>query len=128
MLRTILVTLIAAGLLSGAASARRVEEISGIYLETRTCQVYTGPCFANAESAIAGKDAVMAWNIEEGKHRGVDLTGLSVVVCMTGDATLGFNDGAALDDGAMWPTSYALMTLGPEEEARIAELVKRAAG
>ena len=43
-------------------------------------------------------------------------------------ATLGFNDGAALDDGAMWPTSYALMTLGPEEEARIAELVKRAAG
>jgi len=43
-------------------------------------------------------------------------------------ATLGFNDGAALDDGAMWPTSYALMTLGPAEEKRIAELVKRAAG
>lgn len=91
MLRTILVTLIAAGLMSGAASARRAEEISGTYLETRTCQVYTGPCFANAESAIAGKDAVMAWKIEEGKHRGVDLSGLSVVVCMTGDATLGFN-------------------------------------
>lgn len=91
MLRTIVVTLIAAGLLSGIASARRTEELAGIYLETRTCQVYTGPCFANAESAIAGKDAVMAWNIEEGKHQGIDLSGLSVVVCMTGDATLGFN-------------------------------------
>jgi uncharacterized protein YdhG (YjbR/CyaY superfamily) len=43
-------------------------------------------------------------------------------------STLGFNDGAALDDGAMWPTSYALTTIGPVEEKRIAELVRRAAG
>jgi uncharacterized protein YdhG (YjbR/CyaY superfamily) len=43
-------------------------------------------------------------------------------------ATLGFNDGALLDDGAMWPTSYALTTLGPKEEAAIAEVVRRAAG
>lgn len=43
-------------------------------------------------------------------------------------STLGFNDGALLDDGPMWATSYALTTLGPEEEARIAELVLRAAG
>ena len=43
-------------------------------------------------------------------------------------STLGFNDGALLDEGKMWATSYALTTLGPEEEARIAELVRRAAG
>jgi uncharacterized protein YdhG (YjbR/CyaY superfamily) len=43
-------------------------------------------------------------------------------------STLGFNDGAFLDDGAMWPTSYALTTLGPDEEKKIAELVRRAAG
>ena len=42
-------------------------------------------------------------------------------------STLGFNDGATLDDGAMWPTSFAITELGAEEEARIAELVKRAA-
>lgn len=41
-------------------------------------------------------------------------------------ATLGFNDSAKLDDGVMWPTSYALKELTPNEEARIAELVKRA--
>jgi len=42
--------------------------------------------------------------------------------------TLGFNDAAKLDDGAMWPTSYALMKLTAAEEKQIAALVKRAAG
>ena len=41
-------------------------------------------------------------------------------------ATLGFNDAANLDDGAMWPTSFALRELGPAEEAAIVELVARA--
>ena len=41
-------------------------------------------------------------------------------------ATFGFNDAANLDDGAMWPTSFALKELTPDEEARIGELVKRA--
>lgn len=43
-------------------------------------------------------------------------------------ATLGFSDQAALDDGAMWPTAFALKTLTPREEARIAALVKLAVG
>ena len=42
-------------------------------------------------------------------------------------ATLGFNDPATLDDGDMWPTSFAIMTLTEDVEARIAELAKRAA-
>ncbi len=41
-------------------------------------------------------------------------------------ATLGFNDTAKLDEGAMWPTSFALMELTPAGEAKVAELVKRA--
>ncbi|WP_120521570.1 iron chaperone [Arthrobacter celericrescens] len=43
-------------------------------------------------------------------------------------STLGFNDPAKLDDGDMWPVAYALTELTAEVEARIAELVKRAAG
>lgn len=43
-------------------------------------------------------------------------------------ATLGFSDGAMLDDGRMWPTSFALSELTAAEEARIGELVRRAAG
>jgi uncharacterized protein YdhG (YjbR/CyaY superfamily) len=41
-------------------------------------------------------------------------------------ATFGFNDAATLDDGAMWPTSFALKELTPAAEAKIAALVKRA--
>jgi uncharacterized protein YdhG (YjbR/CyaY superfamily) len=41
-------------------------------------------------------------------------------------ATFGFNDTANLDDGAMWPTSFALKELNAAEEARIAALVKKA--
>ncbi len=43
-------------------------------------------------------------------------------------ATLGFSDEARLDDGAMWPTSFALQQLGPAEEARVSALVRKAAG
>ncbi len=43
-------------------------------------------------------------------------------------AELGFNDAARLDDGAMWPTAYALAELTSDVEARIAELVKKAVG
>jgi uncharacterized protein YdhG (YjbR/CyaY superfamily) len=43
-------------------------------------------------------------------------------------ATFGFSDEAKLDEGAMWPTSFALTELTASEEGRIAALVKRAAG
>jgi uncharacterized protein YdhG (YjbR/CyaY superfamily) len=42
-------------------------------------------------------------------------------------ATLGFNDAANLDDGVMWPASFALTELTDDAEARIAQLVKQAA-
>jgi uncharacterized protein YdhG (YjbR/CyaY superfamily) len=41
-------------------------------------------------------------------------------------ATLGFNDAAELDDGTMWPTAFALTEWTAADEARIAELVKKA--
>ena len=43
-------------------------------------------------------------------------------------STLGFSDRAALDDGEMWPTSFALKALTPAGEARISALVKKAVG
>jgi len=41
-------------------------------------------------------------------------------------ATFGFNDEAKLDEGAMWPTAFALKELTAAEEERIAALVKKA--
>lgn len=43
-------------------------------------------------------------------------------------STLGFNDAARLDDGTMWPTSYAVTGLSSADEKKIAALVRRAAG
>ncbi|WP_375389925.1 hypothetical protein [uncultured Amnibacterium sp.] len=43
-------------------------------------------------------------------------------------ATLGFSETARLDDGAMWPTSFAVADVTPEVEARIVDLVRRAVG
>ena len=43
-------------------------------------------------------------------------------------ATFGFNDAAMLDDGTMWPTSFGLTELTAADEARIADLVKKAVG
>lgn len=56
------------------------------------------------------------------------------VVCFFQDAgkfkvrycTFGFQDSANLDDGEMWPTSFAITTMTPAVEKRIAELVRRA--
>ena len=43
-------------------------------------------------------------------------------------ATLGFSEHATLDDGEMWPTSYALKKIDKMAQARIVELIKRATG
>jgi uncharacterized protein YdhG (YjbR/CyaY superfamily) len=43
-------------------------------------------------------------------------------------ATLGFNDPAALDDGTMWPTAYAVTDLTKADEKRVEELIRRAVG
>ncbi len=43
-------------------------------------------------------------------------------------ATLGFSDKAHLDEGTMWPTSFALTTLTAADEARIGALAKKAVG
>jgi uncharacterized protein YdhG (YjbR/CyaY superfamily) len=43
-------------------------------------------------------------------------------------ATFGFEAAAHLDDGTMWPTAFALTELTAADEARIAELVKKAVG
>ena len=63
--------------------------ISGQYLEARTCDVWTGPCFANAEMSLDGKHAVMAWKVDKGALDNVRLDGLAVVAVVCASDTLG---------------------------------------
>lgn len=88
MNRTLLGTLIVASLGSAAVIARE-PDIRGDYLEVRTADVYTGPCFANAEVNLKGRDAILAWSVREGSWQGVALEGLSVVAAIRASATLG---------------------------------------
>ena len=116
-------------------TAARAEEIRGQYLENRTCQVYTGPCFANAETGLAGKDAVMAWNIQEGTRDGIDLAGLKVVVAVHADETLGFRGiddaktvkSVILVDGQATDAQHeALVAFAREKSGRVGEsLIRR---
>ena len=63
--------------------------ITGQYVEARTCDVWTGPCFANADFNLGGKHAVLAWKIDKGTVDGVNLDGLSVVAVVSAQNTLG---------------------------------------
>lgn len=71
------------------APALRAAGISGQYVEARTCDVWTGPCFANAEMNLAGKHAVMGWRVDKGSLQNVSLDGLSVVAILAASDTLG---------------------------------------
>ena len=74
------------------ASTVSAAQISGEYIEARTCDVYTGPCFANAEMDLAGKEAVMAWKVDEGGWNGVALEGLGVAIVVTSEKTMGASE------------------------------------
>jgi hypothetical protein len=63
--------------------------VSGQYMEARTADVYTGPCFANGEADINGKEAVLGWKINNGSWNGVNIAGLGVVAVLRAQHTLG---------------------------------------
>jgi hypothetical protein len=63
--------------------------ISGDYVEVRSCDVYTGPCFANAEMGLSGKEGILVWSIRQGAWNGVPLDGLNVIAVVRADGTLG---------------------------------------
>lgn len=84
MKSTILLVLIA-----GLACPGWAAVISGDYVETRSANVYTGPCVANAETGLTGDQAILAWRIRKGSWKGVELDGLGVVGVTKAKATLG---------------------------------------
>lgn len=63
--------------------------LTGEYMEFRSADVYTGPCFANGEMNVAGKNALLAWHVRQGQWNGVPLAGLSVVAVVRASNTLG---------------------------------------
>lgn len=75
--------------LSVPSKAADLASLRGHYVEARTCDVWTGPCFANADFNLGGKHAVLAWRIDQGRFNNVDLQGLNVVAVVAAQNTLG---------------------------------------
>lgn len=71
------------------AATSQAQHISGDYIETRSADVWTGPCVANGEVNLAGDQAILAWRVTKGDWNGVTLDGLSVVGVVKAGATLG---------------------------------------
>lgn len=86
MKRTLSLTGVALLLAAGPLSA---AGLTGQYIEARTIDVWTGPCFANADVNLGGKHGIMAWKIDKGQWDRVSLDGLGVVAVLAASDTLG---------------------------------------
>jgi hypothetical protein len=90
-------------------------QIIGNYVEARTADVYTGPCFANSEEGLRGELAVFGWKISKGSYNGVDLAGLGVVGVVRASSTLG-----AVNVSAYPVKSVLIIDEKASEEQRVA--------
>jgi len=86
MLVAMALVLTASVAMAGTPSGAGIE---GTYIESRSCDVFTAACFANAEIGVTGEEAIMAWDVSQGSFGGVDLQGLSVIAIVRASATLG---------------------------------------
>jgi Protein of unknown function (DUF1326) len=78
----------AAAILALITSANAAD-ITGRYVEARTCDVFTGACFANADTSLTGRNGVMAWQVDRGAIDGVNVDGLGIVAVLSAPETLG---------------------------------------
>src|SRR5687767_3359692 len=88
-MRILLHAAVAASLLAvaGAAYASK-PALSGVYVEARTCSVYTGACHANGEAVTVGREAMMTWHIDKGTVDGQKVDGMNVVAVVSGTDNL----------------------------------------
>jgi uncharacterized protein DUF1326 len=84
--------------------------VSGEYVEARTAEVFTGGCIMGSEAETVGKNAVLAWKVNQGSFNGVSLDGLTVVAAVAGDKNLGIGEiggGKATTKSAVFVDSRA---------------------
>ncbi len=87
MIVAAVVGLAATPLLAGGGNSVR-----GQYVEARTAEVFTGGCIMGSEAETVGKNAVLAWKVDQGTFDGVSLDGLTVVAAVAGDRNLGIQE------------------------------------
>jgi hypothetical protein len=72
--------------------AADANSVSGLYVEARTAEVFTGGCLMSSEAETTGRQALLAWKVDRGSVDGVPLDGLVVAVAVVGDKNLGIHE------------------------------------
>ena len=107
------------------------QQIRGDYMESRSADVYVAQCFANGETGLNGKQALLAWKIDSGSWDGVKLDGLHVAGAVRANATLGdpYDDPypakvvMLVDDRATAEQRKALIAFAQHEAGKLFENV-----
>ena len=105
-----------------------MDDVRGDYVEMRTCDVYTGPCFANSQVGLTGQQAIMAWSIESGSYQGVDLAGKNVVMTVRAKDTLGFGSGVVIHPDPIRSVILVDTSATPEQQQALAAFARDRAG
>ncbi len=106
-----------AAILLSAGPVAAGPVIFGEYVEARTCDVWTGPCFSNSEANTTGEMAILGWAVRTGHWDGQDLDGLNIAVAVRAAGTLSTeNEGAIravvfLDEKASEAQGKALLSM-----------------
>lgn len=132
-MKKVLAAILGAMLAITAAAVRSRAAIQGDYVEVRSADVYTGPCFANSQVGLEGNQAIMAWTVRQGTWRGVRLDGLSVVAVVKTQATLGDVDHnpypatavLILDARSSGPQRQALQEFAQSQAGRLLDHIVR---
>ena len=106
-----------------AAAPLSAAGIKGQYIEARTCDIWTGPCFANAELNLTGKNAVLGWKVDKGEFDKVNLDGLGVVAVIAASDTLGVKQ-----TGASKAVLIVDSRANKEQKAALVRLAKQQGG
>ncbi len=77
------------GVACAQAPAAREGAVVGDYIEMRSNHVYTCGCLYSGEQMTDGREAILAWSIQEGHYRGVPLGGARAVAVLEGERNLG---------------------------------------
>jgi len=107
------------------AASLPTTSVRGEYIEARTADVYTGPCFANAEVNLVGNLAVFGWRINQGMFEGVNVDGLAVAAAVKANDTLGYVQGNP------YPVKAVLIIdekASPEQRLALKAFAKRMGG
>jgi hypothetical protein len=107
----------------GLCGTLGAQSIEGEYIEARTCDVWTGPCFSNAEINIRGNQAVLAWAVTRGSFNGTALDGLKAALVLDAEGTLDSDR-----EGKVKAALYLDASATPAQAEALTAMVRKLAG